>query len=294
MPFYMTDRIQAVVIGDNVYVGGGYTLFTKNVGIVMVYAVHTGSWRTLPRYGNHFFGMATVNDYNRLVLVGGRSILTKKAVSVLGVWDEKSRTWTHPFPEMPTSRCSSSVVSYQKWLVVAGGADEIGSFSNKVELLDTLSGQWYEGSSLPGGYSEMSSAIIENMWYLSEGRPPQGASKHVLCVCLDGLISQAVSQSADATASPSTPAPWQTLTYPPLIYSTVLVLNGALLAVGGHRSSSIHLYQPSSRSWVKVGDLPTVRRQCTCIVLPSGEIFIAGGGHGPDNERVDIGHLMTL
>ena len=106
-------------------------------------------------------------------------------------------------------------------------------------------------------------------------------------MCLDELISQAVSQSA-GTISPAAPSPWQTLTDPSLAYSTVIVLNGAMLAVGGLDSSAIHHYQPSTRNWVKVGNLPTKRWMCACTVLPNGEIFVAGGD-GEDSQRVDIG-----
>ena len=292
MPVDMANHVQAVVIGDNVYVGGGVS--SKNASTVMVYGVHTGSWSTLPRYESHWFGMAAVNDYNQLVLVGGIStnIFTDpgKATNVLGMWDEGSRIWTHPFPKMPTARYLLSVVSYQKWLAVAGGKDEKRSESNKVELLDTLSGQWYEGSPLPSGYSEMSSAINGNMWYLLGGFSLERSTMHVLSVCLDELISQAASQSI-GTTSPSTSSPWHILTDTPLTNSTILVLKGALLAVGGYISSAIHLYQPSSRSWVKVSDLPTEQWQCACTVLPSGEIFVAGGGL--ERERVDIGTIAV-
>ena len=106
----------------------------------MVYSLSTGSWKTLPRYGpNGFPGMAVMN--NQLVLVGGLNNSTSRATNVLGVWDEESQTWTHPFPEMPTPRSSPSVVAYQNWLIVAGGADERNHRSKKLDLLDTLSGQ---------------------------------------------------------------------------------------------------------------------------------------------------------
>ena len=290
MPFSMAQSIQAVVIGGNVYVGGGLKFDRSKRTTVMVYSLRTGSWRTLPPYETWQFGMAAVN--NQLVMVGGT---TGKVTNVLGVWGEESQTWTHPFPEMPTPRKSLSVVSYQNWLIVAGGKNERSSHSKKVELLDTLSGQWYEGSPLPNACSSMSSTINGNMWYLSSGYSSEGApNRHVLSVCLDELISQAVSQSADATASPSTPSPWQTLTDLPLTYSTVLILNGALLAVGGHETSAIHHYQPSSRSWIKVGDLPTARWDCACTILPSGEILVAGGCNGSSifnfgTNTVDVG-----
>ena len=283
MPNIMGNGIQAVVIGSDVYFGGGDG---ENVDTVMVYSLQTGTWRTLPPYESMYFGMAVVN--NQLVLDGGLSTSTGRVTNVLGLWDERSQTWTHPFPVMPTARRSLSVVFYQKWLVTAGGRDRRGLYSNKVELLDTLSGQWYEGSPLPKECSEMSSAISGNMWYLSGGvtytflsntNSTYGANIHALCVCLDVLISQAVSQSA-GTTSPPTPSPWQTLPELPVARSTALIIRGSLLAVGGMHSSAIHLYHPSRRSWVKVGDLPTQRWQCACIVLPSGEIFVAGGGIG--------------
>ena len=283
LPFVMTHHLQAVVIGDNVYVGGGNTNITEDKGTVMVYSLDTGSWRTLPPYESEWFGMAAVN--NQLVLVGGIVISNQKVTSLLGMWDEGPCTWTHPYPEMPTSRCVPCVISHQKWLIVAGGEDEV-SPSPKVELLDTLSGQWYKGSPLPKGCSAMSSAINGNMWYLSRGF----SSQRLNCVCLDELISQAVPLSANTT-SPSTPSPWQTLTDAPLTRFALLVFNGALLMVGGLYTSAIHLYQPSSRSWVRVGNIPTKRWQCTCVVLPSGEIFVVGGetySH-EDNKNVDIG-----
>ena len=151
---------------------------------------------------------------------------------ILAVWDEfkGSQTWTRPFPEMLIPRYLPSVISYQKWLVVAGGKTR-SSYSNKVEILDTLSGQWYKGSLIPNQCSEMSSAINGNMWYLSRGFiSASEANKHVFSVNLYELISQAISQSAGSTSLPQ-PSPWQTVTNTPLICSTVLVLNGALLIV---------------------------------------------------------------
>ena len=118
----------------------------------------------------------------------------------------------------------------------------------------------------------MSSVINRNVWYLSGGYSPRQANKHVFSVCLDELISQAVSQSASLTSSP-----WQTLPEAPLKRSAVLILNGALFTVGGRDSLSIHHNQPGSRSWVKVGDLPSQQVQCACTVLPNGEVFVAGG-----------------
>ena len=167
--------------------------------------------------------MSAVND--KLVLVGGFTISTGKTTNVLGVWDEQSQTWTHPFPVMPTARSSPSVISYQKWLVVAGGRGETGPYCTNVEILGIVSGQWYEGSPLPNGYRRMSSTVNGNMWYLLGGlSSPITLNKQVFSVCLDELVSQAVAHST-STTSPSTPPLWQTLPETPLQMSTALILN---------------------------------------------------------------------
>ena len=120
------------------------------------------------------------------------------------------------------------------------------------------------------------------------------SSKKVFSVCLDDLISQAVSQPA-STSAPPTPSPWQSLPDTPLEESTALAFNGALLAVGGGyaagRSKAIYHYQPSSKSWIKAGELPTGRAQCTCTVLPSGDLYVACGAG--TSTRVDIASVSV-
>ena len=73
MPYGMSTTIQARVIGDNVYVGGGSTLSADSwkCFIVMVYSLARGSWNKLPPHKTQWFGMAAVN--NQLVLVGGNT-----------------------------------------------------------------------------------------------------------------------------------------------------------------------------------------------------------------------------
>lgn len=262
----------AVMIGDKVYVGGGGNYTGSNAQVVMVYYTRVGSWLSLPAYKCERFSMAVVN--NQLVLVGGKTIPPTSNTNVLGVWDERSQTWTYPFPEMPTPRYSTSVVCYQRWLIVAGGA--AGRSVSKVEILDTQSMQWYEGSLLPKKCSQMSSTINGNMWYLSSGVSlGLQANQQVFSVCLDELISQAV--SAQPVGVTSTSSLWHILTDIPLKHSIILILNGGLLAIGGNSSSAIYHYQPNSRIWVEVNHLPTKRSRCTCVILPTGEIFVAGG-----------------
>ena len=294
-PFGMWGYPRAVVFKDQkVYIGGAWrTSLDRDRHTVVVYDPKQDSCNTLPPYAYNWFSMAVVND--QIVLVGGME-QTYRRTNKLGVWNEQSKIWTHPLPPMTTACQSPSVATHNnRWLVVVGGYGDTETALSRVEILDTAeSVQWYQAESLPHPCYQMSSATIGNMCYLLGGFTKGGASKKVFCVCLDDLISQAVSQPASASAPP-TPSPWQSLPDTPLTLSTALSFNGALLAVGGNHPESlaIHIYQPSTNSWVKAGELPTKRSASGCIVLPSGEVLVAGGGDDDETRRkVEIASIL--
>ena len=285
MPFGMWGYPTVVVIKEKVYIGGG-AASSMGERRVVVYDPKLNTCNTLPPYTYTYFSMAVIND--QLVLVGGCEVETEKKTTKLGVWNEESKRWTHPLPPMTTACYSPSVATHNnRWLMVIGGyGGSTGrTFLSRVEILDTTEPvQWYQAASLPQPCRRTPLAITGNMCYLLGGYTEGDiATKNAFSVCLDDLVSQALSQPASAsTSAPPTPSPWQSLPDTPLDYSTTLVLiNGALLAVGGGKyhtgSSAIHMYQPSSNSWVKAGELPTKRDTSGCIVLPSGEILVAGG-----------------
>ena len=289
MPFGMSNYPRVVVFKGKVYIGGGITSSDREMQTVMVYDPQQDSFDTLPPYTYKYFSMAIVN--NQLVLVGGWDVQTDKQTNKLAVWNEESRKWTHPLPPMNTACNSPSLVVYKhKWLVVIGGYDDRAHLS-RVEILDTTeSGQWYHAAPLPQRCHLVSTVTIGNTCYLLGGYSGGLFGKKVYSVYLDDLISQAVPQSA-GTSAPSTPSPWTTMPDTPLSGSTALCLNGALMTVGGSGgSTSIYHYQPSTRSWIKAGELPAGRSNCVCTVLPSGEVFVTGGSN--NNKQVDIASVQ--
>ena len=126
----------------------------------------------------------------------------------------------------------------------------------------------------------MRSSLVGDIFYIMGGQIYPGSHNKVCKVNLNELITKAVSKQA-------TPMLWQTIEITPLQCSTPLHVGRCLLAVGGNAGecfdkprSSIYLYEPDTRRWVIVGDMPTARFSCSCSVLPSGEVIIAGGQTG--------------
>ncbi len=131
--------------------------------------------------------------------------------------------------------------------------------------------QWYSGPQAPRGFSHMKTATVGDMCYYMGGYGADGYTKDVYRVSLPALISQVKSRRID----PETISPLN------VKCSTPLSIGGHLLAFGGWLSgsavTSIQHYQPDTNKWVKVGDMPSPRSNCTCAVTNNGDILIAGG-----------------
>ena len=283
MPIKMGHSVQSVVIGDTVYVGGGFADNDRDMCTVM--KLEQDQWTKLPEYTAKYFAMTSLA--NRLVLVGGKDPRNSKPTNQLAVFE--SGEWPHPYPPMNIAHSHSTAVSFNNHIIVAGGWDDKKRISS-VEVLDVASRRWYIAQSLPNPRSVLKSTLIRNTLYLMGGFDHTlSATKTVYHVDLTELVAKAHSNL-------DTPTLWQTLQEVPLVFSAPLSIGRSLLAIGGrddryNSSSSIYLYQPDTRRWVKVGDLPTARYYCTCSVLPSGEVIVAGGRTKPFGnfvQRVDF------
>jgi len=105
MPLAIGGDIQAVEVDGTLYVGGGSTGSNDDDCVVMAYDTRSNQWRSLPPYNAINFSMAVINS--KVVLVGGYyggSIYSRE----LGVLQANDRSWTQPFPPLPTGRSRAS------------------------------------------------------------------------------------------------------------------------------------------------------------------------------------------
>ena len=276
MPFGMGDHVQSVVVEGTVYVGGGY-VGSDNI---MTYDISTGIWATLPQYRVLGFAMTTIN--NQLVLVGGNEHGGGR-IKVVGVWDADNKQWTHPYSEMHTARAWCSVVVHNEWLVVAGGRSASGATLSSVEVMNTNSKQWYAGPPTPIPWDSMKTATVGDECYFMGG--DSGSSTNTV---------YSVSLSSLTTGLTSKGKIWKEISGLQTTNSTPLSISGSVLAVGGRDKdrktvTAIHLYQPDTGEWLKVGDLLTPRCDCTCAMIADREMVVAGGVGS--QKRMDISSI---
>ena len=300
MPCRMSS-LQSVRLGEDVFVGGGDTDSPSDDDdehTVYQYHPPTDQWVRLPRYKCMSFAMAILT--NKLTLVGGCSTSTLpskgtvcKVTNQIAVWERKGMSWgwTNPYPPMPTSRHSPAVAAYNRWLVVAGGRKLGLDPLDTVEVLDTTSRQWLSALPLPVKCCNMTSAIANEELFLIGG----SLTMEALAVSLSDITRSSVHTTSTNT---SDSVQWRSLPAP-LKSSAAIAVSGSVLAIGGYVNESkyntttdIHVYQPATNSWEKVGDLPSPRSACSSTLLPSSEILVAGGRDSKGcTSRVDAAAL---
>ena len=263
---------RAVVLQRKVYIGGGGADNVSDACTVQVYDIERDKWSRLPRYRCKDFGTTIL--HSRLTLVGGWDTSTRKATNQLAVFDQTSQDWTYPYPPMPTPRWGPAVSTFTIALLVAGGYD-CGSLAT-VELLNTVTNQWLTASQLPTPCGWLTSAILQDDWYIVT------ENKRVFCVSLPDIVSQTVESVDQSLSLGSMSLPlWRRLPDTPLEHSGAIAVRGSLLTVGGQdnrtKSRAIHLYLPESEKWTKIGDLPNGCDYCSCVLLTSSDWLVAGG-----------------
>ena len=211
MPFEIWEYPQIAVIKEKAYIGGGEALSDDAKCTVIVYDSLQDTYTTLRQY-----------TYQNSVNM--EDAKTKENTNKLGVWNESSIQWTHPYPPMITACSKASVITYHnRWLIVIGGLGNEGSLA-RVEVLDINLKQWYQSTPLPHPCYHLSQTTIGNMCYLLGGFAGEGIPKSTKAfrARLDDIVSQ--NHPFVILSSPQ-PAEWQMLPDTPKSLSTAFSLN---------------------------------------------------------------------
>ena len=212
-----------------------------------------------------YYGLTIYDDH--LTLVGGREYpshrLTNKIWLLQSLGEDGREEWKEDaIPPMPSRRSGVSAVGYHELLLVAGGKDENYQPMKTVELYQL--GQWRSTTPLPWPCSSMSSTVMGSHVVFA-GEREQG--REVYCCSVDTIKSKTLQ--------------WERLADAPLKYSSIITLNGVLLAIGGRTGSSesaaMFGFSVHTRSWHHFFNLPLPLSRTSTAVIPTGQIVAIGG-----------------
>ena len=259
----------AVLLGGNVYVGGGFEGRSSNVNQdsyrLDVYNLTTNQWSSSPITTPYCWFALTVLD-DKLVTAGGT---TKNYEVVKKVLVLNAGQWNWDYSEMPTTRACATAVGYHSMLIVVGGVIMVeGEWTvlSTTELLDTTNGCWYTCNNLPSPHKQMKAAIMNDKLYLLGGFDEDcKQSPQVFVASLDTLSTHQLN--------------WQSAPNTPWCLSAPVVLYKFLLTVGGRqqsRTSKVHIFNPSTGQWKHLTNIPSARSG-PAVVGVANSILVIGG-----------------
>ncbi len=251
-PVKMSYRSSAV-IGDKTYF--------KSRGNNTVYEFSDNQWNKLPSCPNNDCTIVSVDDM--LTTVGGGLVFSSNELH-----SYIDNQWVKHFPPMPTKRWYPTAVYTHNTLVVAGG-ENIVLLLTTVEILNNANRQWSSVSSLPVKMRDPSTTICGDYVYIHPCTDDQEKNSVYKC-SLEQLV-----QSQPRSAI------WEKITSLPVSYSSLVTVNGHLLAVSGKEANdrTMNIYQYINTSWTVVGQMTSSQSLPTTAVLPGNKLMVVGRSH---------------
>ena len=276
--------LQAVVIGEKVYMGGGLSKNEDRCHFFQ-YDPSKDEWNRLPPHRVAYFAMAQFKG--NLITVGGEIPYSNSVTGKVYRFKEESQKWEEFLKPMPTARTSLSVATTQSAIVASGGlTDGEAVLCATVEVYSSETSQWHTVDPLPLPCVGMTSVTIADIWYQLGG---VGTDEHITIVMYTPLTTLIQKATSPTHQSASHMSVWKTLPDTPLVESAAASLSGNLLAVGGYKvrtpsSRALYVFFPLTNSWVRVttGDLPEPCYACTAVQLSSNQLLVVGGCDNQD------------
>ena len=247
---------QPVTLNGKLYIKGGELFISDEE--VLEYTPGHDQWTALPPPPVKSFTIATLQG--QLLAVGGEDKSTGKTkdkkTSVILTFNTHSKQWVQTYPAMSTALSTPAVIGYKDHLIVAGGCNSHNNRIPAVNILDTTSNEWKTAQPLPS-IDYYYTVLIKDTMYLVGWDTQTVLRAHV-----PTLISGAES------------GVWETLPDTKYAWSSTVTL----LTVGGRDKSynfftSIRMYDPTTKHWIRVGDLPELLDFPCCIIINS-ELFV--------------------
>lgn len=258
---------------------------------IMMYNSETGTWATLPKCPKMKFSLSVVNGL--LTAIGGTqspdSKLTKTLLSLTTsstlLYLGEQQKWTEVFPPMMYCRNFSTATCTSSSLIVAGGRGPDWEQA-PVEVMDTGTLCWSTAASLPRPWWQATATICGDRLYMAGGLI-EGVKTNTVLTC---VVSELLQPHRDRRIV------WQEVSPLPVTWSSLVTLNGQLLAVGGcgcdadwNLTSAVYQYDRVTNSWKVISHMSTKKCQCYVAVVPDNTLLVVGGVVKPYIPEKQIG-----
>ena len=287
----------------------------------LMYECNKDQWSLLPELPYAYFSLVTVSDRKQLLAIGG--IVNNNGVAGITnkvfLWNEEKRKWTTPYLNMPTARCKCSSICHGSTVIVAGGITcrDPCTLTRAVEVLHIkehslfTKSYWSVVEELPLVVYQAIPLIVDDKLYFATGY-----SDHVSSTCniVTASLPELLQSSNKNTSSSQV---WHKLSDMPYSSFCINHYQGRLIKFGGgycieklgqdtllwQSVPLIHIYNPDTRTWDCVGEIPHGYLLGTSIhIKKENKILFIGGltdtrDYNPkeiDDDKITACSILTL
>ena len=268
-PMYLAS---AVLHNEKVHVMAGNAPDVDTLHYVFSYDISSDHWDRLPPPG-HIAGVLQIID-GKLSVIGGKD--TKKGEITNKVSTFINNSWIQHYPHMSKPRARPGVATYLDYVIVAGGARDINTWYDDIELLYYKQPpHWITTNiSLPEPTAFISLTISDNLLYIAGYGTSHGRSTKAYKIAVDKITSSLAqpptsSQTVQWTTIPSTPH-----------YNTDIIPNSCPpVIIGGHDLQRVPTADVAmlNQSWSKVASLSSPRAGVAVVPINYESILVIGG-----------------
>ena len=261
----------------------------------LVYVIKDNRWSELPPLPHARFSLCVIPSKSQLLAIGGLKIndnIVSVSSSVYS-WNDSNSKWVNVYPDMSTSRWSSSSIGYQSTVVVAGGVTCLDPFTitRVVEVLHVNDhapdSYWTVVEQLPHIVYEAVPLIVNDRIYIATGndRGKGGSTCSIISASLPELL-----QSSNNTVSAHSQV-WNKVPDMPYCSYAINHYNDYLITFTGDcmvemtdEDSAIcklvplmHLYNRDADSWDYVDNASHGYYLGRSVHLSPNKLFFVGG-----------------
>ena len=270
----------AVYLNGKIFVGDRW-YYQK---LICVFDVARRKWSKIPFHDScEVRGYTLAITGNQLHTLGGEwrknEMVEEYSNKVFSL--NYDSNWLNTLPPLNIGRENATAISFDGFIVTAGGRDKNGDLSS-VEVLNSSQSPstWWEICDLPVKSQLMQCTVTHDELFIGCG---YGTADTVYTAKLSA-VKESLNVADDSESSISPEVFWQSLPNTPLILSGLTSVSNCLLTVGGHGGgefhSFVHLYNSHRKTWSKVSNLRKSRPNPGVVNSTFGnkqELFVLGG-----------------
>ncbi|XP_076803089.1 kelch domain-containing protein 8A-like [Clavelina lepadiformis] len=271
LPTKRAAPIVAALDGKIIAIGGvGPT--QAPVDAVEVYYTAENKWKRLAPVSEPLMGMASFLKDNTIHIFGGMAMDSnpRDHFKCLVISSSGSEKW-QAFPPMPTARYAAQAYCHNNKAVVVGG--RMGKIPvDAFEVFDFDLRSWCRYPNIPSKRVFPCYGITDN-YLLSLGGLRQNAQQGFCDACEVYPLEQNEKgewQSHKRMAMPTKRGDFAVAS----IDNQVVVVGG--LGNEGKPLSSTELFNPETKKWKRLTDMPRAHSTCSCVTH-QGKLYVIGG-----------------